>query len=73
MSSPAVIGAICWRWRERVALPGLDELDAALGELRAAGWPAPEDPGGDDDAELDARELIADRVDRVTPLLVSFM
>ena len=22
----------------------LDELDAALGELRAAGWPAPEDP-----------------------------
>ncbi len=28
----------------------LDGLDAALGELRAAGWPAPEDPGGDDDA-----------------------
>jgi hypothetical protein len=24
--------------------PGLDVLDAALGELRAAGWPAPEDP-----------------------------
>ena len=38
----------------------LDELDAALGELRAAGWPAPDDPDGDDDAELDGRELIAD-------------
>ncbi len=24
----------------------LDALDAALGELRAAGWPAPEDPDG---------------------------
>jgi hypothetical protein len=24
-----------------------DGLGAALGELRAAGWPAPEDPGGD--------------------------
>ena len=34
----------------------LDALDAALSELRAAGWPAPEDPGGDDDAELDGRE-----------------
>jgi hypothetical protein len=40
----------------------LDELDAALGELRAAGWPAPEDPGGDDDAELDGRDLICDRL-----------
>ena len=38
------------------------ELDAALGELRAAGWPAPEDPGGDDDAELDGRDLICDRL-----------
>jgi hypothetical protein len=38
----------------------MDELDAALGGLRAAGWPAPEDPGGDDDAELDGRELICD-------------
>jgi hypothetical protein len=28
----------------------MDELDAALGGLRAAGWPAPEDPDGDDDA-----------------------
>ena len=40
----------------------LDELDAALGELRAAGWPAPEDPDGDDDAELDGRDLICDRL-----------
>ena len=40
----------------------LDELDAALGELRAAGWPASEDPGGDDDAELDGRDLICDRL-----------
>jgi hypothetical protein len=51
-----------------VALPGaparsgagLDALDAALGELRAAGWPAPEDPGSDGDAELDGRDGIAD-------------
>ena len=40
----------------------MDELDAALGELRAAGWPAPEDPGGDDDAGLDGRDLICDRL-----------
>jgi hypothetical protein len=43
----------------------LDALDAALGELgelRAAGWPAPEDPDGDDDAELDGRDLICDRL-----------
>ena len=31
----------------------LDALDAALGELRAAGWPAPEDPDSEEDAELD--------------------
>ena len=46
----------------RSGVPGLDELDAALGEVRAAGWPAPEDPDGDDDAELDGRDLIADRL-----------
>ena len=45
-----------------VAAADLDELDAQLGELRAAGWPAPEDPGGDDDAELDGRDLICDRL-----------
>ena len=45
-----------------VAAACLDELNAALGELRAAGWPAPEDPDGDDDAELDGRDSIADRL-----------
>jgi hypothetical protein len=30
-----------------VAAADLDELDAQLGELRAAGWPAPEDPDGE--------------------------
>ncbi len=40
----------------------LDGLDAAPGELRAAGWPAPEDPDGDDDDELDGRDLICDRL-----------
>ena len=50
------------RVHQIVAAADLDELDAALGELRAAGWPAPEDPDGDDDAELDGRELIADRL-----------
>jgi hypothetical protein len=40
----------------------LDALDAALGELRAAGWPAPEDPDCGEDAELDARDNIAGRL-----------
>ena len=40
----------------------LDGLDAALGELRAAGWPAPEDPGGEGDAEPDGRDPICDRL-----------
>jgi hypothetical protein len=30
--------------------------------LRAAGWPAPEDPGRDDDAELHGCDLICDRL-----------
>jgi hypothetical protein len=50
------------RVHQITAAADLDELDAALGELRAAGWPAPEDPGGDDDAELDGRDLICDRL-----------
>ena len=50
------------RVHQITAAADLDELDAELGELRAAGWPAPEDPGGDDDAELDGRELICDRL-----------
>ena len=50
------------RAHQITAAADLDGLDAALGELRAAGWPAPEDPGGDDDAELDGRDLICDRL-----------
>jgi hypothetical protein len=50
------------RVHQITAAADLDELDAALGELWAAGWPAPEDPGGDDDAELDGRDLICDRL-----------
>jgi len=50
------------RVHQITAAADLDELDAALGELRAAGWPAAEDPGGDDDAELDGRDLICDRL-----------
>ena len=50
------------RVHQITAAADLDELDAALGELRAAGWPAPEDPGRDDDAELDGRDLICDRL-----------
>ncbi|MFJ4013953.1 hypothetical protein [Streptomyces sp. NPDC090026] len=40
----------------------LDALGAALGELRAAGWPAPEDPEGSDDEELSGRASIAERL-----------
>ena len=50
------------RVHQITAAADLDELDAALGELRSAGWPAPEDPGEDDDAELDGRDLICDRL-----------
>jgi len=35
-----------------VADADLDAVIAALGELRAAGWPAPEDPDSDEDAPL---------------------
>ncbi len=45
-----------------VAAADLDALDAALGELRAAGWPAPEHPDSGEDAELDGRDNIADRL-----------
>ena len=58
----AAAGLSSSRVHQIVAAADLDELDAALGELRAAGWQAPEDPDGDDDAELDGRELIADRL-----------
>ena len=54
-------------WPERIVgvawpLPDLDVLDAALGELRAAGWPAPEDPDSDEDTDLDGRDHLADRL-----------
>ena len=42
----AAAGLSSSRVHQIVAAAGLDELDAALGELRAAGWPAPEDPDG---------------------------
>ena len=48
--------------RQLVAAAGLDALDAALGELRAAGWPAPEDPNSGEDTELDGRDTIAGRL-----------
>lgn len=38
------------------------ELDTTLTDLRTAGWPAPEDPDGDEDAELDGRDQIGDRI-----------
>jgi hypothetical protein len=37
-------------------------LEAELGELRAAGWPSPEDPDAGDDTELGGRDQIADRL-----------
>ena len=58
----AAVGLSSSRVHQIMAAADLDELDAALGELRAAGWPAPEDPEGDDDAELDGRDAIADRL-----------
>ena len=50
------------RVHQLVADADLGVLDAALGELRAAGWPAPEDPDSGEDAELDGRDSIADRL-----------
>src|SRR6266542_3456523 len=37
-------------------------LAAALGELRAAGWPAPEDPDSDEDADLARVQAVIDRI-----------
>ena len=39
-----------------------DAAIAALGELRAAGWPAPEDPDSDENADLDGRDHLAGRL-----------
>ncbi len=56
------IGLSPSRVHQIVADADLDGLDAALGELRAAGWPAPEDPDSGEDTELDGRDTIADRL-----------
>jgi hypothetical protein len=50
------------RVHQLVADAGLDAPDAALGELRAEGWPAPEDPDSGEDTELSGRDHIADRL-----------
>ncbi|MGI8305778.1 hypothetical protein [Saccharopolyspora hattusasensis] len=45
-----------------VAGADVEAAEAALGELRAAGWPAPEDPDDGDDPELGGRDQVADRL-----------
>jgi DNA-binding PucR family transcriptional regulator len=50
------------RVHQLAADAGLDALAAALGELRAADWPAPEDPDNDEDADPDGRDHLADRL-----------
>jgi hypothetical protein len=49
------IGLSPSRVHQLVAGAGLDALDAALGEPRAAGRPAPEHPDCGEDTELDGR------------------
>jgi hypothetical protein len=56
------IGLSPSRVHQLVADANLDVLDAALGDLRAAGWPAPEDPDSGEDAELGGRDTIAGRL-----------
>jgi len=58
----AAIGLSPSRVDQLVAEADRDALDAALGELRAAGWPAPEDPDSGEDTEPDGRDNIADRL-----------
>jgi len=57
----AAIGLSPSRVHQLVAEADRDALDAALGELRAAGWPVPEDPDSGEDTEPDGRDNIADR------------
>ena len=56
------IGLSPSRVHQLVADADLDALDAALGELQAAGWPAPEDPDSDEDTDLAGRDHLADRL-----------
>ena len=58
----AAIGLSPSRVHQIVADADPDALDVALSELRAAGWPAPEDPDGDEDTDLDGRDHLADRL-----------
>ena len=58
----AAIGLSPSRVHQLVAGAGLDAAIAALGALRAAGWPAPEDPDSDEDTDLDGRDHLADRL-----------
>ena len=58
----AAIGLSLSRVHQIVAAADLNALDAALGELRAAGWPAPEDPDSGEDTELGGRDTVADRL-----------
>ena len=58
----AAIGLSRSRVHQLAADADLDALDATLGELRAAGWPAPEDPDSDEDTDLDGRDHLADRL-----------
>ena len=59
---PPAAGLSLSRVHQLVAGADLDALDTALGELRAAGWPAPEHPDCGEDTDLDGRDLIADRL-----------
>ena len=58
----AAIGLSPSRVHQLLAAADLDALDAALGELRAAGWPALEHPDSGEDTELGDRDDIADRL-----------
>jgi hypothetical protein len=56
------------RVHQVVADADVDALDIALGVLRSAGWPAPEDPGVDD-GDLGGRADIAGRLDDEVELI----
>ena len=53
------IGLSPSRVHQIVAAADLDALDAALGELRAARWPAPEDPDAGEDADWPDQVVVA--------------